>query len=93
MAWIWCGADVYDASRSQTCWCSLWQREALPAGSLERASPWRLQPTAMVRVSTRLSAAKLALAAHARLSAGGMLLAKVRVAYGDENPFFAPQVS
>ena len=37
-------------------------RDALPAGRpLERASPWKLQPTAMVRVSRRLLAAKLAL--------------------------------
>ena len=39
-------------------------------------------------------AAKLALAAHRE---AGLLCrrqqAKVRVAYGDENPFFAPQVS
>ena len=55
-----------------------------PAGwPLERASPWKLQPTAMVRVSRRLLAAKLALKRSATpqsLRPKPLSLAKVRVA-------------
>ena len=65
MAWIWCGADVYHASRSQACWCSLARDEALPAKRLlERASPWKRQPAANVELNSCLWLQKLALAAH-----------------------------
>ena len=48
-------------------------RDALPAGRpLERASPWKLQPTAMVRVSTQLFGCKLARAAPPREAASAL---------------------